>query len=73
MTQKPSIGRIVHYQRYGSPDGEHKAEPSPAVITKVFSDEEVGLFVINPDGVYFNITLYSEEPKPGRWSWPPRV
>lgn len=33
MPQKASIGRTVHYQRYGSPGGEHKAEPSPAIIT----------------------------------------
>ena len=71
---KPSIGRIVHYQRYGSPAGEHKAEPSPAIVTQVFEDGETcQLFVMNPNGVYFNKTPYSDEPKPGHWSWPSRV
>jgi hypothetical protein len=72
---KPSIGRTVHYHRYGSPNGEHKPEPSPAIITKVL-DETTGrcqLFVMNPNGLYFNDTPFSEEPKPGCWSWPPRV
>jgi len=74
MEQKPSIARMVHYQRYGSPGGEHLAEPSPAVITKVHPDGTTcDLFVMNPNGVYFNPTPYSPEPKPGHWSWPPRV
>lgn len=71
---KPSIGRMVHYHRYGSPGGEHKPEPSPAVITKI-NDEatsRVQLFVMNPNGLYFNDTPYSEEPKPGHWNWPPK-
>lgn len=69
----PTIGRIVHYQRYGSPNGEHKAEPSPAVITQIHPDGDAQLFVMNPNGCYFNKTPFSEEPKPGHWSWPPRV
>lgn len=75
MEQKPSIGRIVHYQKYGTPGGEHKAEPSPAVITQVFDQEtgEVQLFVMNPNGLYFNRTPYSAEPKPGHWNWPPKI
>ncbi len=74
MEQKPSIGRTVHYQRYGSPGGEHKAEPSPAVITQVHADGTTcQLFVMNPNGLYFNTTPYSEEPKPGHWNWPPKV
>lgn len=73
MEQVPSIGRIVHYQRFGSPGGEHKAEPSPAVITQVFENNEVQLFVMNPNGLYFNRTPYSEVPKPGYWNWPSRV
>jgi hypothetical protein len=67
---KPNIGDIVHYQRYGSPGGEHKAEPSPAIVTQVFEDGECMLFVMNPNGLYFNCTPYSETPKPGHWSWP---
>lgn len=80
MEQKPSIGRIVHYQRHGSPNGDHKSEPSPAVITHVHTTEtgaitmEVALFVMNPTGTYFQtITPYSAEPKPGHWSWLPRI
>lgn len=73
--QVPSIGRIVHYQKYGTPGGEHKSEPSAAIITKVINGEtqECQLFVMNPNGVYFNPTPFSEEPKPGHWSWPPKV
>lgn len=74
MNNKPTIGRIVHYQKYGTPGGEHKAEPSPAIITKVVSEEtqECQLFVMNPTGVYFNTTPYSADLKPGHWSWPVR-
>lgn len=73
--QKITVGRIVHYQRYGSADGTHKAEPSPAIVTKVIDEDGgwVQLFVMNPNGVYFNETPYSEEPKPGHWNWPPKV
>ena len=72
--QKPSIGRVVHYQKYGTPGGEHKAEPSPAIITKVEEDGMTcHLFVMNPNGCYFNKTPFSPEPKPGHWNWPPRV
>lgn len=69
---EPTVGRIVHYQRYGSPGGEHKAEPSPAVVTKVLEDRKCALFVMNPNGCYFNETPYAEKPTPGHWSWPPR-
>jgi hypothetical protein len=75
----PSIGRIVIYQRHGSPNGQHKAEPSPAIITKVHDAEtgEVDLCIFNPTGLYFD--QHTKEyrtdgpPVPGQWSWPPRV
>jgi hypothetical protein len=86
MDQKPSIGRIVLYQRHGSPNGQHKSEPSPAVITAVRGDigDEgsvgpgldgyVDLFVMNPNGVYFDrATKYDPDGAPGTWRWPPRV
>lgn len=71
--QSPSIGRVVHYQRFGSPGGEHLSEPSPAIITQVMENDECMLFVMNPNGLYFNKTPYADEPKPGHWNWPPMV
>jgi hypothetical protein len=68
-----SIGTMVHYCRYGSPGGEFKPEPSPAIVTQVFQDKVCQLFVMNPNGLYFNKTPYSENYKPGHWSWPQRV
>lgn len=69
--QKPTIGRVVWYMKYGSPGGEHKPEPSPAIITKVEDDGlTCHLFVMNPTGCYFNKTPFSAELKPGSWSWP---
>lgn len=72
MNQKASIGRVVLYMRYGTPGGEHPMEPSPAIITKVLNQDtqECQLFVMNPNGLYFNPTPFSENPKPGHWSWP---
>lgn len=83
----PSVGRIVHYQSYGTPGGEYLPEPRAAVITAVpeYSSEGpnaggegyvpgVSLCVLNPTGLFFNeFVKYSETPKPGHWSWPPRV
>lgn len=72
----PSIGRIVHYQAHGSPDGTHKPAPRAAVITQVNSETDVGLCVLNPTGMFFNVSCQfddSETPKGGTWRWPPRV
>lgn len=72
--QVPSISRAVHYQKYGTPGGEHKSTPSAATITEVLDDQGTCmLFIMNPNGLYFNKTPYSETPKPGHWNWPPRV
>lgn len=81
MSQKPSIGRIVHYHSYGTPGGEFLPEPRAAIITEVkpSPDPEWGewiasLAVLNPTGIFFNENVrFSEEPQPGRWSWPPRI
>lgn len=81
--QIPSVGRAVHYQSYGTPGGEYKAQPRAAIVTEVgvqtkkdpFGEEgTVHLCVLNPEGMFFNrFVPYSEEPKPGHWNWPPRV
>jgi hypothetical protein len=31
---KPTVGRIVHYQSYGTPNGEYRAKPRAAVIAE---------------------------------------
>ena len=71
---KPTIGRIVHYQSYGTPNGEYLPKPIASIITQVHTDGEfVGLCVFNPTGLFFKESVqYSEEPKPGHWNWPPR-
>lgn len=72
----PSVGRIVHYQAHGSPDGTHKSVARAAVITEVFTDECVSLCVLNPSGLFFNTSVKlddSETPKGGTWRWPPKV
>jgi hypothetical protein len=35
---KPTVGRIVHYQSYGTPGGEYKPQPRAAIITDVRID-----------------------------------
>jgi len=78
---KPSVGRIVHYQSYGTPGGEYTPQPWAAVITEVDAPKPtdgdgvcVGLCVLNPTGQFFNQHVpYSDAPKPDHWNWPPRV
>ena len=77
MSQIPSVGRVVHYQSYGTPGGEYLPEPRAAIITEIEGDlsgVRVGLAVMNPTGMFFNQDVpYSDAPKPGHWNWPPRV
>jgi hypothetical protein len=76
--QLPSVGRIVHYQSYGTPNQEFLSEPRAAIIASVEADGDpwspCDLVVLNPNGLFFNNACpFSEEPKPGCWSWPPQV
>ncbi|MGW9020696.1 hypothetical protein ACWGOE_04330 [Leucobacter chromiiresistens] len=76
VSQMPSVGRIVHYHSYGTPGGEYKPEPRAAIVTAVNTYDDastVSLAVMNPTGMFFNEHVaYSDAPKPGHWSWPPR-
>lgn len=78
----PTIGRVVHYQSYGTPGGEYQAEPRAALITAVKGCDpnhqpgcpHVSLAVLNPTGLFFTANVpYAQTPTPGHWSWPPRV
>lgn len=70
----PTVGRVVHYQSYGTPGGEFLPEPRAAIITSVGVVGQVSLAVLNPTGMFFNESVaFSEEPKSGHWNWPPRA
>lgn len=73
MDQKPSIGRIVHYfVNRAVKDGQ----PYPAIITHVFSETCVNLFVFSDATYPFDGQLRSSVVRgdgPGCWDWPPRV
>lgn len=72
----PTVGRIVHYQSYGTPGGEHLPEPRAAIITEIRGGPagEVGLCILNPTGQFFNQSVpRADEPTPGHWNWPPRT
>lgn len=77
--QKPTVGRIVHYQSYGTPGGEYLPEPRAAIITATYDQApdpdvvHVMLCVLNPTGAFFNqMVPFADEPTPGHWNWPPR-
>lgn len=69
----PTVGRIVYYQSYGTPGGEFLPEPRAAIVAAVGEDGTCEVVVFNPQGIFFNKVPFSEDPKPGHWSWPPRV
>lgn len=80
-TQRPTIGRIVHF--YATTNDVEGKCPNAAMVTHVWSDECVNLDVAPnayhcapfSDGEINRAPTsapYSDEPKPGHWSWPPR-
>src|SRR5206468_11987622 len=42
MKQTPTVGRIVHYQAFGTPGGEHKSEPRAAIVTQIWEKTALG-------------------------------
>lgn len=73
---RPSISRDVHYVSYGTPGGEYASECRAAKITAVQPDAgTVSLFVMNPDGTFFNHGVRQDEENRagGSWHWPERV
>ena len=71
--QMPSVGRIVHYRSRGSADGIFKPECRAAIVTEVNTVFNVGLAVVNPNGMFFDHDVTNEshdEYIPGGWHWP---
>ena len=55
---KPSVGRVVHYRSYGTPDGEYKAECRAAIVTEVgaWADTHTGPIWIDGGEEYREVT-----------------
>ena len=67
---QPTVGRIVYYKSYGTPNGEYKPENRASIITAVHDDETVDLAVFNPTGMFFNQNVKRGE-NGGQWDWIP--
>lgn len=65
MLQKPSIGRIVHFNNAGIPNA--------AIIIAVHSDTCVSLSACNSSGTWSSHTSLELGDAPGSWCWPPKV
>ena len=74
---KPSVGRVVHYVAYGTPGGEFPVGACRAAIVSQVSEEteSCGVVVLNPTGLFFNVSIPHDEEKKaaGSWHWPERV
>lgn len=83
-TQKPSVGRIVHYVSHGTPGGEYTSECRAAIVTEVDAGDpdRVGLSVVNPTGLFFHSLAgggcshddsSDGSHRGGTWHWPERA
>lgn len=76
MTQRPTVGRIVHYTSFGTPGGEYPKAcraavvtglgeplPYPTAVEDLGDDgaELVDLCVLNPAGMFFNTGVPQDE------------
>lgn len=73
---KPTVGRIVHYYSETA-DEELNKKPHAALVVHVYAnpDAYVGLQVFARLPKEYDMRTsapFSETPKPGHWSWPPR-
>ena len=68
----PTVGRVVYYKSYGTPNGEYKSEDRAAIITAVKDAENdiVDLCVLNPTGFFFNQNVKLGQ-EGGQWDWIP--
>lgn len=77
MEQKPSVGRIVHYQPTNEQQGKKDGQPYPAIITHVWGDDCVNMEINNDRSFPFNgdrcMTSVMRGDGRGQWQWPPRV
>lgn len=80
--QKPTVGRIVHYIRTDDTITLAAIITAVSAVEQSSNDPEedgmplVNLHFLHPGGMDFGGrqgASFSKDPKPGCWSWPPRV
>ena len=75
--QKPTVGRIVHCYDFGGWDKESDAPKlgrlRPGIICAVPETGDCEVAVIGLGLGYATPMPFSETPKPGCWTWPPRT
>lgn len=78
---QPTIGRIVHFVPPSENVGPKSVKLVAAIVTNVHGadvpvtgEHHCDLATFGPNSLYFqHMVPWSEEPKPGHWSWPPRT
>lgn len=74
--QTTSVGRVVHYVSYGTPNREYTPEHRAAVITRVNANSfSIGLCILNSTGIFFKEEVRPDEENKtfGTWHWSERV
>lgn len=78
MSDRPTIGRVVHYLSHGSPvlpDGTqaYRSRCRAAVVTDLGKDG-ISLAVLNPTGMFFDESVPADSfrSRGGTWHWPER-
>lgn len=73
---RPEISDNVHYVSAGSKDDTYPGTCRAATVTEIGDTElgEVGLMVINPEGIYFrplasNGVVFDQDKAPLTWHW----
>ena len=71
----PTVGRVVHYVSYGTPNGEYRPEHRAAIVTEVDEFNYLSLCVLNPTGMFFNVGIGYDPTGNigGTWHWPELV
>lgn len=69
MSSGPRVGDIVHYRSFGTPGGEYAPACRAAIVTEHCPDGRIGLSVLNPTGLFFNITHYDADQTGGTWHY----
>lgn len=70
---KPTLGRIVHFVPPQECVGPKSLTMYAAIIAQVNDNDTCELATVGPNSLYFQHHVpFSQDYKPGHWSWPPR-